>query len=63
MVGVEWVLNKSNSDRTVLPFFYLSIGFMVLFAASFLMMPVANEISLNEGKNGILYFVGIVFLK
>ncbi len=61
MVGVEWALNKSNSDRTVLSIFYLSIGFMALFAASFLMMPVANGISLNEGKNGILYLVGIVF--
>lgn len=54
-------MNKLNSNKTVLAIFCLSVGFMVLFAASFLMMPVANGISLNEGKNGVLYLVGIIF--
>lgn len=35
--------------------------FMALLSASFLIMPVANGISLNEGKNGLLYFSGGLF--
>lgn len=55
-------LNRiKNKDRPLIITFTLSLLCMVLFAASFLLMPAANSVSLNEGKNGFLYAVGITF--
>lgn len=41
--------------------FLLSLILKFLFAVSFLLMPPASDISLNEGKQGFLYFVGTLF--
>lgn len=37
------------------------IIFMVMLSVSFLIMPFANKMSLNEGKNTLLYFSGAMF--
>lgn len=50
-----------SKDKPLVLIFTLSLLCMLLFAASFLLMPAANSISLNEGKNGFLYTVGAIF--
>lgn len=41
--------------------FVISLVLKLLFAASFLLMPMASDISLNKDKNGLLYFAGALF--
>lgn len=50
-----------GKEKTAAIVFAVSLLCMVVFAVSFLLMPIANGISLNEGKNGMLYAVGIQF--
>lgn len=50
-----------SKNKSLMSLFIFSLICMIIFAASFLLMPVANSISLNEGKNGFLYTVGIMF--
>lgn len=50
-----------NKDKTTIIMFVLSLVFGFVFAASFLLMPAASNISLNERKNGLLYLAGGLF--
>lgn len=51
----------ANKDKTGRIMFVLSLIFGFVFAASFLLMPAASNISLNEGENGLLYLTGALF--
>jgi len=51
----------ANKDKVSKTMFILSIVFGFIFAASFLLMPEASRISLNEEKNGFLYLSGALF--
>ncbi len=51
----------ANKDKMSRIMFVLSLVFGFVFAASFLLMPAASSISLNEGKNGLLYLSGALF--
>lgn len=50
-----------TDDKASRIMFLLSLIFKFLFATSFLLMPPASDISLNDGKQGFLYFVGTMF--
>ncbi len=52
---------SASNGKSGIAIFAVSSIFKFLFAASFLMMPFASNISLNEEKNGFLYFVGALF--
>ncbi len=52
------IANKDNMSKIM---FALSLIFGFVFAASFLLMPAASSISLNEGENGLLYLAGALF--
>lgn len=55
-------MNKlKGKEKTLVLTFVFSLICMVIFAASFLLMPIANGISLNEEKNSMLYAVGVTF--
>lgn len=51
----------AKNDKTSRIMFVLSLVFGFVFAASFLLMPAASSISLNEGKNELLYLAGALF--
>ena len=51
----------ANKDKAGKVMFVLSLVFGFVFAASFLLMPEASKISLNEGKNELLYLSGALF--
>ena len=53
-------VSKTNGKKSEI-LFVISLIFKFLFAASFLLMPPASDISLNDGKQGFLYFVGVLF--
>lgn len=53
--------NLKSKDSASFAMFVISLIFKLLFAVSFLLMPAASSFSLNEGKNGMLYFVGVMF--
>lgn len=53
--------NVMVKDRTSKIMFGISLVFQFVFAATFLMMPSASSISLNEGRDTFLYFVGALF--
>lgn len=52
---------SANKDKTGLIMFVLSLIFGFCFASSFLLMPAASSLSLNDGKNGLLYLAGAMF--
>lgn len=52
-------MEKEEKKAKIL--FCLSLVFTFLFAVSFLIMPIGSKISLNQGKNGVLFFSGTVF--
>lgn len=53
------VIASKNKASKIL--FVLSLVFGFVFAASFLLMPAASSMSLNEGKNELLYLAGALF--
>ena len=52
------ISKKRNIDKIV---YMISIFFMLVFSLSFLAMPPASKLSLNEGDNSLLIATGIVF--
>lgn len=54
-------MGKEKDDKKAKAVFCLSLIFTFLFAGSFLIMPAGSRISLNQGKNGVLFFAGTLF--
>ncbi len=53
--------NIKIKDKSSPALFVISLVFKLLFAVSFLLMPAASSLSLNQEKNGLLYFAGVLF--
>lgn len=51
----------SKNCKTIKATLAAAIAFMLLLSISFLLMPTANRIALNDEKNGLLYFSGVLF--
>lgn len=51
----------SRNEKNIILLYFISLIFKFLFATSFLLMPKACDIALNDGKNGLLYFSGAFF--